>query len=78
MWDLKKLRRAAGLSQFALARKSRVPRWRIAYCETQRACLTEEEWTRIVKALAVAIKRNFAVASRSMAGSEGSVDAQVS
>jgi len=55
---LKKIRRANGLSQHALARKSGVPRWRIAFAETGRLTLTDEERSRILVALARYIGKN--------------------
>lgn len=58
MKDLKKLRRAAGLSQFALARVANVPRWRIAYAETGSLDLDAVEVARIRAAVLETARRN--------------------
>ena len=59
MTKLAKVRKANGLSQHALARKSGVPRWRIAYAETGRLTFTGDERARILIALAGSIGKNI-------------------
>lgn len=53
MKKLKQQRRAVGLSQHALGHLARVSRARIAYAETGRTKLTEDELERIKGALAL-------------------------
>jgi len=74
MKKLKELRRANGLSQHALARKSGVPRWRIAFAETGRLTLTDKERSRILVALARSIGKNVETV-KSILGRDSAVEA---
>jgi transcriptional regulator with XRE-family HTH domain len=64
------LRRAADLTQFALARTARVPRSKIADVETGRGQYTPAERRRILAVLAHRIGRNMAELHESLAPSE--------
>ena len=59
MKDLKKLRRAAGLTQFALNRKAKVARSKIADVESGRGTFTQAEGLRIKAVLADSIRENI-------------------
>lgn len=66
MENLKKLRRAAGLTQAALAKRSKVQRWKIAHVELDLAALTPDEHSRILKALLGPISENAEVISKAL------------
>ena len=59
----KRLRRAASLTQFALARKAEVPRSKIADVENGRARYTNAERERILAVLVELIDANIAALS---------------
>lgn len=67
----KGLRRASGLTQFALAREARVPRSKIADVESGRGEYTPSESKRILTVLAVRIGKNFEALSGSLASGNG-------
>jgi predicted transcriptional regulator len=58
MNDEKRLRRASGLTQFALAREARVPKSKIADVETGRGTYTKDERKRVLAVLTEAIGAN--------------------
>ena len=57
--EFKRLRRAAGLTQYELCRRARVPRTKIADVEAGRGRYAEEELTRIAKVLTDAMNKNL-------------------
>jgi transcriptional regulator with XRE-family HTH domain len=59
MNEEKRLRRAAGLTQFALARKARVPKSKIADVETGRGQYTDAERDRVFAVLRQFIAENL-------------------
>jgi transcriptional regulator with XRE-family HTH domain len=64
MKTLRRLRKAAGLTQFKLARLARVSYTRLTYAEVGRATLTEEEMERIRKAIISAREKDDALLAR--------------
>jgi|HubBroStandDraft_4_1064222.scaffolds.fasta_scaffold1938857_1 predicted transcriptional regulator len=66
MRNLKKLRRIAGMTQFALARKSRVSRSKIADVETERGVFTEAQSRRVLSVLTTCISKNVEDANASL------------
>jgi len=72
MKKLKELRKASGLSQHNLARKSGVPRWRIAYVETGRLTFSDQERSRIRVALARSIGKSIETARAGLGLDAGS------
>jgi transcriptional regulator with XRE-family HTH domain len=66
METLKRLRRASGLTQAALAKKSKVQRWKVAHVELDLATFTPEEQSRVLKALAEAISENAKIVNQSL------------
>jgi len=66
MKNLPRLRRAAGLTQYALARKARVGRSKVSDVEIGRAEFTNFERARILAVLAACIGRTVADLSASL------------
>ena len=67
MKNLKKLRRIAGMTQFALARKSRVSRSKIADVETERGVFTDAQRGRVLSVLTTHISKNVRDANADLA-----------
>lgn len=59
MKEIAIIRRAAGLTQYALAREAQVPRSKVADVEIGRASFTSEEQVRVVAVLGSAIRKNL-------------------
>lgn len=76
MKNLTRLRRAAGLTQYALARKARVGRSKISDVEIGRAVFTDAEHSRIVTTLALHVGKTVEALNASLQAVESEAAAK--
>jgi transcriptional regulator with XRE-family HTH domain len=64
--EFRELRKASGMSQIALARKSGIPRWKIAHFELGIAKMAAEEYERLLTVLVQLASSNAEVTRKGL------------
>jgi len=68
--NLKRMRKCVGWDQHGLAYATRIPRWRFAFFETDRATFTMDERRKISSAILRQAQKNVAWLQEQLSGEE--------